>query len=150
MTPDLDALERAARAVTKGDLATAEITKDGSRPCPCCDTEGYVDGRDYINIDDVPLNVQFSGIGPEFKRWEAYFKAAQPAAILTLISRLRTAEAALAGARESLEGLMVGCRWERISMDGLILEGWQTKRMPDDESLDRARAWLSQNPQETK
>lgn len=149
MTPDLDALERAAWAVTKGDLATAEIMEDGTRPCPCCDGEGYVDGRDYINVDSVPLNVQFSGIGPEFGRWEAYFQATQPAAILALIARVRAAEAALGEARGPVlpENLS-----EIIGLEMLLWRGSNGGIFSIHACAiavaDTIRAWLSQNPLE--
>ena len=58
-----DALARA----TKGDLATAEkVTADYAMECPVCCGEGEVDVKDYCNIDDKALGVQFYGVGHEF------------------------------------------------------------------------------------
>lgn len=69
-TPDLKALSDAA---TPMRLDTAEITEDeGWFHCHMCDGSGSTWGNGYINIDGVALNVQFSGIGDEFKANERY------------------------------------------------------------------------------
>lgn len=56
------------------------------------------------------------------------------------IERLRREAARL---REALHGLMVGCEYRTCTLDGIAFTGWQTKRMPDDKALDRARAALA-------
>lgn len=61
---------------TKGHIGTAEIIESGEYECPCCDGEGVVTGRQFINFDNLPLNVLFSGIGDEYKAWESWFGAA--------------------------------------------------------------------------
>ncbi|VVE28934.1 hypothetical protein PEP31012_03565 [Pandoraea eparura] len=97
---DLDTLKRAALAATPQDIDTAQIVrdKDGSRyiDCPICCGEGSVmlEG-DYCNYDGKAIGVQFYGIGNEFGAAEAYFRVANPAAILSLVERLERAEAAL-------------------------------------------------------
>jgi hypothetical protein len=44
--------------------------------------------------------------------------------------------------REALLGLMVGCEYKTTVIDDIPLTGWHTRRMPDEEALDRARAAL--------
>lgn len=48
-------------------LETAEIIQDeGWFECSMCNGHGETWGNGYLNVDGVALNVQFSGIGPEF------------------------------------------------------------------------------------
>lgn len=42
--------------------------------CPMCAGEGIVEGEQYINFDDAPLNVLFSGIGDEFVKWQEFWQ----------------------------------------------------------------------------
>ena len=61
---------------SKGNYKSAEIKEESDYyDCPCCEGEGYVSGKQYINFDGLPLNVLFSGIGNEFMEWQVYFDA---------------------------------------------------------------------------
>lgn len=107
---DLDALERAALAATPQDIDTAKIIEDVDGKyidCPCCDGDGSVTLEgDYCNYDGTGIGVQFYGIGKEFGAAERFFRAANPAAILELIRRLRAAEAECAAKDVCSDGLM--------------------------------------------
>lgn len=89
---DLDALERAALAATPQGIDTAQVVHD---------CEG-----DYCNFDGAAIGVQFYGIGNEFGAAERYYRAANPAAILKLIRRLREVEQveALSAIAEHMRG----------------------------------------------
>lgn len=96
---DLDGLERLAKAATPGDLDTVPNPpteygghSTGYFECPACGGEGEVEGETYCNFDGVALGVQFFGIGNGHKNYEAFFRAANPATILALISQAREAE----------------------------------------------------------
>lgn len=108
MGDDLEALERLAQAATPQDFDSAEVAqKDGGEiDCPACGGEGYVTlEADYCNYDSKALGVQFYGIGTEHGAAEAYYRAANPATILDLVHRLRTAEAAVAQGQADLLAL---------------------------------------------
>lgn len=63
--------------LTNGDYRAAQvIEKSEHYDCPMCDGGGTVCGEQYINFDDKPLNVLFSGIGDEFIKWQKFFDAA--------------------------------------------------------------------------
>ena len=92
----LDAL--AAKATPMG-LGTAEIVQDeGYFECAMCNGSGATWGNGYLNIDGIALNVQFSGIGSEFKDNERFvmalieaYRSGAIAAALDEIERLRNA-----------------------------------------------------------
>lgn len=69
----LDKLIAARNKCTKGNTETAEIKDCACYDCPMCDGQGTVEGNQFINFDDKPLNVMFSGIGDEFMHWQAFF-----------------------------------------------------------------------------
>lgn len=139
MTPDLDELERAAMAATPGPWCVCERSYSiFSSDRLIVDEEGreiasLIDNTD-TGISD-PLNA-------------AFIAAANPATILALLSRLRTAEAALAGARGHVERLLMkAVRDEHgVRIAYALARNWQ---WPDNapaavhESVEEARAWLS-------
>jgi len=94
---ELDELEALAKAATPGDLDTVNDPPDeyggksatGWYECPCCESVGEVEGVTYSNFDAVAMGVQFFGIGNEHKNYEAFFRAANPATILRLLSLAR-------------------------------------------------------------
>ena len=59
---------------TRGEYKNAEAIEHSEYyDCPMCEGEGTVEGSQYINFDNKPLNVLFSGIGDEYKQWEKWF-----------------------------------------------------------------------------
>jgi len=109
-----DKLKELALAATALNLDTAETVRDCSLDeewdCPLCDGDGYApSGQDYCNIDSVALGVQFYGIGNEYINAENYFRAANPAAILSLIAQRDELLAALKLADEFItNGIELG------------------------------------------
>lgn len=85
---DYAELKAAALAATPQNFDTAELKVDeGYCECPVCGGGGAVEVLgEYTNYDDVAIGVQFFGIGPEFGLAEAYYRAANPAAVLELIA----------------------------------------------------------------
>ena len=115
MTIDLDEMERVAREATPGDLSTAEQRLGPDMfVCPVCDGEGDVPGAIHNNIDGVAMGVQFFGVGHEFGKYEAFFRAANPEAVLSLITRIRELEA---GLDEIRDGMVA-------SRDDISVEDW--------------------------
>lgn len=113
----LDELERLAKAATPGDLDTVPNPPSeygghstDSYECPACAGQGEVEGETYCNFDGFALGVQFFGIGNEHKNYEAFFRAANPAAVLSLIQQARDAhhwrDRALAAEGRSLLGII--------------------------------------------
>lgn len=68
----LKAFVAAGEKCTKFDLTSCKSYDDLNSECPLCDGEGYVETDTYINIDNVPLNVQFSGIGEAHVNWHKF------------------------------------------------------------------------------
>ena len=95
----VDRLDALAAKATPMDLGTAEIVQDEDYfECTMCNGSGETWGNGYLNIDGVALNVQFSGIGSEFKDNERFVMAlidAHRSGVLTAaldeIERLRSA-----------------------------------------------------------
>lgn len=87
---DHSELKRLAEAATPQDFDSAQVsTHDGWIECPACGGEGSVDlGGDYLNYDNEALGVQFYGIGDTHVNAEAYYRAANPAAVLELIAEI--------------------------------------------------------------
>jgi hypothetical protein len=81
-------LRAALEGVTPGDLDTADHTGTGSHDCPCCEGEGTVDGKTFTNFDGFAVGVQFFGVGDEFAKYEAFFRAANPANITALLDTI--------------------------------------------------------------
>ncbi|MBE8590725.1 hypothetical protein IQK56_07160 [Pseudomonas sp. MAFF 301449] len=88
--PDYNELKRLAEAATPQEFDTAEEKSgNGYIECPHCGGSGEVEiEADYCNYDGAAIGVQFYGIGHEFGAAEAYYRAANPAAVLTLIADL--------------------------------------------------------------
>jgi hypothetical protein len=72
----INQLIEAGDKATKLDLSSAEYFDEGQRDCPLCDGEGSVHTETYWNLDDVPLNVQFSGVGKDHVNWHSFVTAA--------------------------------------------------------------------------
>ncbi|WP_052285670.1 hypothetical protein [Kluyvera genomosp. 1] len=84
-------MKAAAEKATTLNLDTAQEIRDedGCIECPACGGEGYVDAeRDYCNIDNVALGVQFYGIGEHHGLAEEYFRQVVPANVLALVEAL--------------------------------------------------------------
>lgn len=96
-------LEQLAGKVSAMALDSAEevVTQSGSMiECPVCCGEGYATAEnDYCNFDNHAIGVEFYGIGPEFGLAEAYFRAANPGAILALIAERAELKRELGGLR---------------------------------------------------
>ncbi|MEX5744694.1 hypothetical protein [Massilia sp. X63] len=87
---DLNKLKALAKAATPQNFDSAQITNQGCIECPSCDGSGEVElTADYCNYDGRAIGVQFYGIGPEHRAAEAFYRAANPAAILELIALVR-------------------------------------------------------------
>jgi hypothetical protein len=91
MTIDIEKLKALALAATPQDFDSAQINHEGGwTECPTCGGGGYVSlGNDYCNYDSAALGVQFYGIGDEHVKAEAYYRAANPAAVLELIAEVK-------------------------------------------------------------
>ncbi len=90
MTTDLKKLAEAAKKATPQNFDTAQSKDSEVYGCPLCDGEGEVEADTYTNYDGVPIGVRFFGIGQEHIDAEAYYRAANPKAILSLISSIET------------------------------------------------------------
>lgn len=116
ITPkDIEAIREAALACTPGDLDTVPNppTEYGGKEedyheCPQCGGEGAVDGVTYCNFDGVAMGVQFFGIGDEHVRYERFFRAANPPAILSLLQALTEAQERAERAEETLAEVKAG------------------------------------------
>jgi len=120
---NLDHLEALARAATPQNLDSAQ---DATKPtgyieCPECGGDGTVElTADYCNYDGKALGVQFYGIGPEHQAAEAFFRAANPSAVLELIALARRATQPVAAPTtgDAHPGLMaeIDCLNHRIAV----------------------------------
>lgn len=168
MTPDLDALERAARAATPGPWEVDGIDTEGEYGSGDDTASGYVEYGLYTAEGHQIVSTEYragelSMISEEYdddggviawnelaRRDALFLAAANPAAILSLIARLRTAEAALAGARDELDEAISTEQtdWhDEVAVYGVDPNCYGAGRHAGlVEGLERARAWLSQNP----
>lgn len=91
-------LKAAAMAATPQKIDGAqEKTEDGCMECPCCSGDGQVDvGADYCNYDNTAIGVIFYGIGDAHVAAERYFRAANPATVLALLSELEAKDKRIA------------------------------------------------------
>lgn len=86
---DYSDLVDAAKQASSMDFDSAELhTEGGYTDCPYCDGGLIEVEADFCNFDDLPLGVQFYGIGKEFGLAERYYRAATPARILALVEEL--------------------------------------------------------------
>lgn len=85
---DYSELKRLAYAATPQNFDSAEEkAENGYIECPHCGGSGEVElEADYCNYDGAAIGVQFYGIGHEFCAAEAFYRAANPAAVLALIA----------------------------------------------------------------
>jgi hypothetical protein len=104
---DLDKLEALARAATPQNFDSAQIKNQGFIECPSCDGSGEVElTADYCNYDGKAMGVQFYGVGPEHRAAEAFFRAANPATVIALISLARRAAADAPAADERAQATL--------------------------------------------
>jgi hypothetical protein len=91
-TPDIaglcERLRAALEGVTPGDLDTSDHIGSGNYNCPCCEGEGAVEGKTFTNFDGFAIGVQFFGVGDEFAKYEAFFRAANPQTVRALLDTL--------------------------------------------------------------
>lgn len=142
---DLEALKKVALAVTPGDIDSApekgeygHKERDKWYACPTCDGQGEVFGATYCNFDDKPLGVQFFGIGAEFGRWEDYFRAFRPSAVLSLLTRIEALEAEV---RRLEVSVLDGAISDRLDEAGSPLT-WQEVALSAEAQRDRMREAL--------
>lgn len=104
----IQALKAAAEIVTALDLDSAQLQRgnDGYYECPVCCGAGEVEAKtDFCNIDGVALGVQFYGIGEHHGAAEAYFRAAKPEIILSLLAERDADKALIAEQAKSIAEL---------------------------------------------
>jgi len=100
-----------AKAVTPQDFDSAEIVCNGGWiECPSCCGEGNLEiDNDYCNYDSAALGVQFYGIGEEHINAEAYYRAANPVAVLALIGEVAELTKRLEASEGRLHDVAVLC-----------------------------------------
>lgn len=80
----IDDIKKSIENISDLNLSTAEIEDNMFSDCPHCG-EGEVDLTQFINIDKLPLNVEFSGIGECVKNAQDYFESVSPDKIKKLL-----------------------------------------------------------------
>jgi hypothetical protein len=105
-TPDIaglcERLRAALEGVTPGDLDTSDHIGSGNYNCPCCEGEGAVEGKTFTNFDGFAIGVQFFGVGDEFAKYEAFFRAANPQTVRALLDTLERQAAEIERLRATL------------------------------------------------
>jgi hypothetical protein len=108
-TPDIaglcERLRAALEGVTPGDLDTSDHIGNGNYNCPCCEGEGAVEGKTFTNFDGFAVGVQFFGVGDEFAKYEAFFRAANPQTVTVLLDTLERQAGEIERLREALRQL---------------------------------------------
>jgi len=109
-TPDIaglcERLRAALEGVTPGDLDTSDHIGRGNYNCPCCEGEGAVEGKTFTNFDGFAVGVQFFGVGDEFAKYEAFFRAANPQTVRVLLDTLERQAAEIERLREGYAGAL--------------------------------------------
>ena len=77
MQDRIEQIKNRLKLCTRMDTKTAEISEDGMFDCPFCEGEYQIEATQFINIDNLPLNVIFSGIGNEFGQNQDFIDNAQ-------------------------------------------------------------------------
>lgn len=88
-------LREAAEEVSPQNIDSAQAVSDtdGYIECPHCSGEGTVNlEADYCNYDELPIGVQFYGIGTGVGAAERYFRAASPNNITVILDALEAAQ----------------------------------------------------------
>lgn len=96
-------LRAALEGVTPGDLDTSDHIGSGNYNCPCCEGEGAVEGKTFTNFDGFAVGVQFFGVGDEFAKYEAFFRAANPQTVRVLLDTLERQAAEIERLRGALK-----------------------------------------------
>ena len=87
----IDDIKKSIENITDLNLSTSEIEDNMFSDCPHCG-EGEVDLKQFINIDKLPLNVEFSGIGECVKNSQDYFESVSPSKIKKMIKYIEDLE----------------------------------------------------------
>lgn len=89
---EIQQLKALALVATPQEYDTAErVDEGGHRDCPTCGGDGIIEHvKGYCNYDGAAIGVDFYGIGPEHQNAEAYYRAANPSAILSLIEQVES------------------------------------------------------------
>ncbi|MFU0930876.1 hypothetical protein ACM26E_08645 [Kluyvera cryocrescens] len=120
-------MKAAAEKATALNLDTAQEIRDedGCTECPVCGGEGHVDAeRDYCNIDNVALGVQFYGIGEQHGIAEEYFRQVVPANVLALVEALEKTQTELESFRTAFTEWSDKTEWMRGDKRFDALKPW--------------------------
>lgn len=114
----VERLDALATKATPMNLGTAEIVQDeGYFECAMCNGSGETWGNGYLNIDGIALNVQFSGIGSEFKDNErfvmALIEAYRSGTLTAALGENERLRVALQAGYDLIEGDATGADWKR-------------------------------------
>lgn len=102
------------------DSAQAVSDTDGYIECPHCSGEGAVNlEADYCNYDELPIGVQFYGIGTGVGAAERYFRAASPNNITVILDALEAAQQYAKSRDEENQGLMLTVGRLRVEREQL-------------------------------
>ncbi len=102
------------------DSAQAVSDTDGYIECPHCSGEGAVNlEADYCNYDELPIGVQFYGIGTGVGAAERYFRAASPNNITAILDALEAAQQYAKSRDEENQGLMLTIGRLRVEREQL-------------------------------
>ena len=168
-TPDTaglcERLRAALEGVTPGDLDTSDHIGSGNYNCPCCEGEGAVEGKTFTNFDGFAIGVQFFGVGDEFAKYEAFFRAANPQTVRALLDTLERQAAEIKRLREALRNIQIEAereegRWvhlkrviavnARAALTGEDAAGSSTNQNTEPGLAFSAPVELSGNPGEPK
>ncbi len=140
-TPDIaglcERLRAALESVTPGDLDTSDHIGNGNYNCPCCEGEGAVEGKTFTNFDGFAVGVQFFGVGDEFAKYEAFFRAANPQTVTVLLDTLERQAAEIERLRGALGELIDHAESCMNRLD------YHDKEMVGEEPILEARAALT-------
>ena len=122
----VERLDALATKATPMDIGTAEIVQDeGYFECAMCNGSGETWGNGYLNIDGIALNVQFSGIGSEFKDNERF--------VMALIEAYRSGT--LTAALDEIERLETRIRSLDHALNFILSDAAWTPNHPACESI---------------
>jgi len=81
----IDDIKATIDKVSMLNLTTAEYGHTNVVECPMCGGDGEVSRTSYTNIDDLPLNIDVTGIGECVSDTDKYLIAVSPDKIKKLI-----------------------------------------------------------------
>lgn len=88
----IDDIKETIDKVSILDMTSAEYGHTDIVECPMCCGDGEVSRSSYTNIDDLPLNVEFSGIGESPSNAERYLISVSPSKIKKMIKYIEDLE----------------------------------------------------------